>query len=441
MNEDNDRLSGPALKKPVRVALLGCGTVGGGVLRLLEKNRESLAQKVGAYLDVVHVLVRDPVKARTQECRSEWITTDPERVFSDSDLDCVIEVMGGLDPAKSYVERAIDQGLTVVSANKLLIATHGPELLKRAGRARVDLAFEASVGGGIPVIRTVRESLTGDTVQSIHGILNGTCNYVLTRMRVAGVDFESALYEAQQLGYAEADPKLDVGGFDAAQKLVVTSMLAFGSEFAADATPTEGIEQIDTIDFSAADRFGYTIKHLVIGRDLGEEVALRAHPTLVPKNSVLANIDGVLNCVYINGRALGPCMLVGQGAGDLPTAVSVVADLADVACARIEGHDGLSTRAILTRPRKLQPLDELRSRYYLRFEVLDRPGVLAEIAGALGANGVSIEQMVQEEADGSASVLMITHKVREGNLKKALERLESSAFLRGPARFIRIEEI
>lgn len=431
----------PRSNPPVKIALLGCGTVGGGVLRLLRENQESLTQKIGAPLVVKHVLVRDLSRPRVAECNKDWLTTDPEVIYNDPDLDVVLELMGGEQPAKTYIERAIDRGLTVVTANKFLMATYGPQLLKRASEKEVDLAFEASVGGGIPIIRTLRESLTGDKVESIHGILNGTCNYILTRMRSAGVDFKKALYEAQQLGYAEADPTLDVDGHDAAQKLIICSMLAFGSNFSADASPVEGIAKIDTIDFAAAERFGYTIKHLAVARDLGEEISLHTHPAFIPKKSVLANIDDVLNCVFIRGRGLGPCVIVGRGAGDLPTAVSVVADLADVARSRIEDHRGLSTRAIRPHTRQLQPLSELESRYYLRFEVKNSPGVLAEIAGALGAHKVSIERMVQEDAHESATVLMMTHRCKEGALRKALDQLVPSTVLNGPPRFIRVEDI
>ena len=429
------------LKKPVRIALLGCGTVGGGVLRLLAENGDSIAQKVGAPIEVARVLVRDKSKARVAECKKEWLTTDPEDIFSDETIDCVLELMGGEEPAKSYIERAIDQGLTVVTANKFLMATNGPALLKRAGEKEVDLAFEASVGGGIPVIRTLREALTGDSIESIHGIMNGTCNYILTRMRDAGLGFDVALKEAQELGYAEADPALDIGGNDAAQKLIICSMLAFGSNFGADDTPVEGITSIDTTDFAAAERFGFTIKHLVVAREMGDSLSLHSHPALVPKSSVLANIDGVLNCVYIQGKGLGPCVIVGRGAGDMPTAVSVVADLADVACSRIEGHRGLSTRAIVSGPRKLLSANELVYRYYLRFEVENTPGVLAEIAGALGERGVSIEEMVQEEAKESATLLMITHRCKEGELLAAFKTLSGSTRLIGEPRFVRIEDV
>ncbi len=414
------------------------------MLRLLDENRSALAQKVGAPLEVAHVLVRDIDKARVPECRPEWLTTDPERVFGDPELDVVVEVIGGENPARGFIERAIDRGLTVVSANKFVLAKHGPALLERAQKAGVDLAFEASVGGGIPIIRTLREALTGDSVESIHGILNGTCNYILTRMRKEGLGFAEILADAQALGYAEADPTLDVEGFDAAQKLIVASMLAFGSRLGADAAPVEGISSIDDVDFAAADRFGFTIKHLAIGRDLGAELSLRTHPALVSKSSVLANIDGVLNCIYIRGRALGPCMLVGRGAGDLPTAVSIVADLVDVARSRIEGDKGLSTRGIFAQARKLQSLDELVTRYYLRFDLTDSPGVLGVLATTLGRHGVSIEQLVQEThktAENLASVLIITHMTREGSLKKALAELSEEPFLQRPPRFLRIEEI
>lgn len=440
-SQESRRSVDPRLNPPVKIALLGCGTVGGGVLRLLRENQESLTQKVGAPIIVKHVLVRDLARSRVAECKREWLTTDPEVIFNDPELDVVLELMGGEQPAKTYIERAIDQGLTVVTANKFLMATYGPELLKRASDKEVDLAFEASVGGGIPIIRTLRESLTGDKVESIVGILNGTCNYILTRMRSAGVDFHTALYEAQQLGYAESDPTLDIEGHDAAQKLIICSMLAFGSNFRADASPVEGITKIDATDFAAAERFGYTIKHLAVAKDLGGEISLHTHPSFIPKKSVLANIDDVLNCVYVRGRGLGPCVIVGRGAGDMPTAVSVVADLADVACSRLEGHRGLSTRAIRPHERQLQPIAQLESRYYLRFDVKDSPGVLAVIAGALGDHKVSIEKMVQEDANESATLLMLTHRCKEGALTQALEQLGSSKVLVGAPRFIRIEEL
>jgi homoserine dehydrogenase len=431
-------------KQSVRVALLGSGTVGGGVLRLLRDNAAQLESRVGAPIEVTHVLVRSLDKERVPECRREWLTTEADRVFSDAGVDVVVEVMGGEKPARDYIQRAIQAGKAVVTANKLLIALHGAELVELAISRKVDLAFEASVGGGIPIIRTLREALASDSVASVHAILNGTSNYILTRMRDAGLSFESALGEAQKLGYAEADPSLDVDGHDAAQKLAVMAMLAFGARVDTRDMLVEGIRSLDETDFRLADRFGFTLKHLGIGYDRGERVELRVHPALVKKTSVLANIDGVLNGVFIMGRALGPCLLVGRGAGDMPTAVSVVADLVDVARARRGGEPGLMTRGIVLKDRPLAGQDEVETRYYLRFDVGDHPGVIGSIASALGSEGVSIEQMVQEgraqRAGEAVPVCIITHACSEGSVRRALTAVQSKPFLRGAPRILRIEE-
>jgi homoserine dehydrogenase len=326
----------------------------------------------------------------------------------------------------------------------LLIAKHGPALVEQAIESRVDLAFEASVGGGIPIIRTLREALASDSVASVHAILNGTCNYILTRMR-EGSSFATALEQAQQLGYAEADPTLDVDGHDAAQKLVVMSMLAFGASVEAQDIMVEGIRGIEEIDLQFADRFGYRIKHLGIGYDRGEQIELRVHPALVRKNSVLANVDGVLNGVFVEGRALGPCLLVGRGAGDMPTAVSVVADIVDVARSRIEGQPGLATRGIQLKERAVMPIESVETRYYLRFSVGDHPGVLGHIASALGAEGVSIEQMVQEgralEESGAVPVCIITHSCLEGAVRRAVKAIQSKPFLKGSPQILLIEDV
>ncbi len=429
----------------VKIALLGCGTVGGGVIRLIQENAKYLAARVGAELEIVHVLVRDENKARVPECKPEWVTTDPEKVFGDDSVDLVAEMIGGEFPAKQYLEQAIDRGQSIVSANKLLLAKHGPELVQRAAKAGVDLAFEASVGGGIPVIRTLRDSLTSDWVSSVHALLNGTCNYILTRMRDEGLSFEAVLKDAQQLGYAEAEPSLDVDGHDAAQKLVVLSMLAFGADVDDTTVHVEGIRAIDEVDFRFAERFEFAIKHLAVGIDRGERLELRVHPALVPVSSPLANINGVLNGAFIQGRALGPCLLVGQGAGEMPTAVSVVADIVDVARSRVAGAGGLGTQAISTRQRPLVPIAEVDARYYLRFDVSDEPGVLAGIAGSLGKHGVSVEHMVQEGRsngnDAPVPVLMITHRCQEGAVDEALAEIAKASFMRAAPRLIRIEDV
>lgn len=428
--------------KPVRLGLLGCGTVGGGVVQLLHDNAAYLAETVGAPLEVARVLVRDLDKERVPQLDRALVTTDAEVVLGDASIDVFVEVLGGVEPARRYVERALDAGRSVVTANKMLLALHGPALLDRAVAKGVDLAFEGSVGGGIPVIRVLRDALKSDWVVKLEGIVNGTCNYVLTRMREDGLGFEPAVREAQQKGYAEADPGLDVDGHDAAHKLVVLAMLAFGARMDAASVPTEGIRAVKPIDHRFAERFGYAVKHLAIGRDHGDSVELRVHPALVARDTPLANVNGVLNAVALEGRALGPCLLSGRGAGDMPTAVSVVADVLDVARALRSGFAGTATRGIQMQARPLKPLGEVQTRYYLHLQVHDRPGVLARLAGALGESGVSIEQMVQEGGAGSSGepvdIVLLTHKALEGDLRRALGVIQASGVTAAEPRLIRI---
>jgi len=427
----------------IQIGLLGCGTVGGGVLRLLAAKAEHLAAKAGAPLAVRRVLVRDTAKARVPECDPAVVTTSAQEVLDDPEIDVVVEVMGGENPARELIERAIDQGKSVVTANKLLLASQGPALLARAAECRVDLAFEGAVGGGIPIVRTMREAFAPDHVERLVAILNGTCNYILTRMREEGASFEAALREAQSLGYAEADPTLDVDGHDAAHKLQVLAMLAFGARTDGAALSVEGIRNIEEVDHRYADRFGYAIKHLAIGRDLGGAVELRVHPTLIPKRSVLANVSGVLNAVLVDGRAVGPSLVYGRGAGDLPTAVSVVSDIVDVARSIASGVAGMQTRGVTVSPRPLRPMAEVESRYYLRFAVDDRPGVMGRLAGALGDAGVSIEQIVQQgppaEGRRPVDIVMLTHVAREGSIHAALATVAQEPFLKHPPRLLRIE--
>ncbi len=430
--------------EPIRVGLLGCGTVGGGVIRLLAANASYIAQSVGAPLEVVRVLVRDVVKERVPELDRSRLTTDPEALLRDASIDIFVEVLGGVTPALELVKRAIGTGRSVVTANKMLLAMHGPALVDQAIAKGVDLAFEGSVGGGVPIIRVLREALASDWVTRLEGIVNGTCNYVLTRMRQDGLSFNDAVREAQSKGYAESDPSLDVDGHDAAHKLVVLAMVAFGARVEAARVPTEGIRGIEPIDHRFAERFGFVIKHLAIGCDRGEDVELRVHPALVRRDTQLANVNGVLNAIALEGRALGPILLSGRGAGDLPTAVSVVADVLDVARARRSGVSGLATRGIQMQARALTPIEAVRGRYYLRFQVHDRPGVLARLAGALGEAGVSIEQMVQEGGGGSSGVpvdiVLLTHEACERDVRRALDAIARSEVAASAPRLIRIQD-
>lgn len=434
----------------IKVGLLGCGTVGGGVVQLLHANAAYIEARVGAPIEITRVLVRDPHKERVPELDRHRLTTDADDLLSDPTIDVIVEVMGGVDPARAHLQRALEAKKQIVTANKMLLALHGAELLEMAHARGVDLAFEAAVGGGIPCIRVLRDSLASDTIESIVGIINGTSNYVLTRMRQDGLSFDAAVQEAQERGYAEADPTLDVGGGDAAHKLAVLAMLAFGARLDGVSIWTEGIDAVEPIDHEFGDRFGFVVKQLAIAKE--HEVAgardegaapleLRVHPALVAKDSPLANISGVLNAVAIEGRALGPCLLSGRGAGDMPTAVSVVADLVDVAVAKTTGASGNMTRAIRLEERALVPMADVESRYYVRFSVYDRPGVLAKITGALGERGVSIEQLVQQgrgTEDVPVEVVMLTHEAKEAWMKGALEAIARSDYVAGPPRMIRV---
>jgi homoserine dehydrogenase len=429
----------------IKVGLLGCGTVGGGVVQLLRANAAYIEARVGTPIDIARVLVRDPKKDRVAELDRARVTTDPKAILEDPSLDVVVEVMGGVDPAREHIGAAIAAGKQVVTANKMLLALHGGELLERARQRGVDLAFEGAVGGGIPVIRVLRDSLASDTIESLSGIINGTSNYVLTRMRQGGLTFEAAVKEAQAKGYAEADPTLDVGGGDAAHKLVVLSMLAFGARLDGARISTEGIDTVEPVDHAFAERFGFVVKQLAIAKLKGEgptaPLELRVHPALVARDAPLANISGVLNAVAIEGRALGPCLLSGRGAGDLPTAVSVVADLVDVAIAKKSGVSGNMTRAIRLGERKIAPMSEVEARYYLRINVFDRPGVLANITGALGERGVSIEQLVQQgrgTENVPVDVVMLTHEAKEAAVQGALETIGKSDYVARPPRLIRV---
>ncbi len=431
-------------KDKVILGLLGCGTVGGGVLQLLTNNADKLAERVGAALELRRVLVRDLDKPRVEECDRAVLTADADEVLSDPEIDLVVEVVGGDDAAYRFVKRALQAKKGVVSANKLLIATRGRELLELAVANEADLAFEGAVGGGIPIVRTLREAFASDRVTAITGILNGTSNYVLTRMLDDGLSLEAAVADAQRLGYAEADPSMDVGGHDAAHKLSILAALGFGGWVPADALTVEGITEIDPIDHRFAERFGFRIKHLCIGRDRGDALELRVHPALVGERSVLANVSGVLNAVLLEGEALGPCLVYGRGAGDLPTAVSVVSDVLDVARSIARGVAGLQTRSIRFGERPLAPMGAVTTRYYVRFTVRDEPGVMAKLAGALGHEGVSIEQLVQDgipAAGEPATVVLLTHLAQEAAVKRALATLAAETFLVAPPRLLRIEAV
>ena len=431
----------------IRIGMIGCGVVGQGILRLLKENAPSLEGRMGGAIEVRRIAARDPSKERGPYVPMKLLTNDPLAVASDPDVDIVVEVMGGVDPADEYLRRALSAGKSVVTANKALLAARGHELIELAEAKGVDLYFEAAVAGGVPVIRVLREAFASDRITAVRGIINGTSNYILSRMTEAGIDFAPALKEAQEKGYAEADPTLDVSGGDAAHKLNILATLAYGVKLELAQVATSGIDQVNAIDISFASRFGYVIKPLAVARALPDgTLDLRVHPALVSKKSVLASVNGALNAVYIEGAAVGPCLLSGQGAGALPTAVSVVSDIVDVGRNLRSSSGGrVPQRAFrserLTVPRVQLPADH-RCRFYIRFAVQDRFGVLGKLATSLGTHSVSIEQMVQE---GHASatpvaVVVLTHPAREGDVQSALAEIDSLDIVAEPTRVLRIEE-
>ncbi len=437
------------MSRAIRIGLLGAGVVGQGILTLLRDNAQHIEHRLGATIEVRRVVARDPSKVRSDLVSPERLSFDPSDVLEDDDIDVVVEVVGGVEPAGSYVRRALERDKSVVTANKALLAEHGHELIELAEQRGVDLYFEAAVAGGVPVIRVLREALASDTVVALRGIVNGTSNYILSRMKEAGLDFATALREAQAKGYAEADPTLDVGGGDAAHKLVILATLAFGAKVGPAHVATEGIDRVDAIDMEMAGRFGYVIKPLAIGRMLPDSALdLRVHPALVPEHSVLASISGALNAVYLEGAMLGPCLLSGYGAGALPTAMSVVSDIVDVGRNLVRGASGRvpqrAWRGEHLVAREVRDVGRHVGPYYLRFTVLDRPGMLARIAGVLGAFDVSIEQMVQQGraagTDASVHVVMLTHEAREANVRSALREVHMLSGIVSPTTALRIEK-
>jgi homoserine dehydrogenase len=431
----------------IRIGMIGCGVVGQGVMRILSEHADTIQRRLGSPLEVRRIVVRDLAAVRRPEVPRERLSTDVNDLLADPEIDLIIEVMGGVEPAGSYVRRALESGKSVVTANKALLAAQAHPLIELAEKKGADLYFEAAVAGGVPVIRTLREALASDRILAVRGIINGTSNYILSRMREAGLDFAGALAEAQRAGYAEADPTLDVGGGDAAHKLTILATLAYGAELDVAAIHCEGIEQVTAEDIRFAERFGFVIKPLAVARQLPDgSLDLRVHPALVDRKAVLASVGGALNAVRIDGAAVGPSFLSGLGAGAMPTAVSVVSDVIDAARnlhsdARSRVPQRAFQGAQVSRM-KVQSIAEHRCRFYLRFSVRDRSGVLGRIASRLGEHDVSIEQMVQEGHGGNdpVSVVILTHPAREGSVRSALAAIDGLGDLFEPTRALRIEE-
>lgn len=433
---------------PVKVGLLGLGTVGGGTVNVLQRNAEEIARRAGRGIVVTHAAARDLNKPRICSTEGITLTTDPKDVVEDPEVAIVIELIGGDTLAYELVKRAIENGKHVVTANKALIAKHGNEIFAAAQAKGVIVAFEAAVAGGIPIIKAIREGLAGNRIEWLAGIINGTGNFILTEMRDKGRDFDDVLKEAQELGYAEADPEFDVEGIDAAHKLTILASIAFGIPLQFDKAFTEGITKITREDVTYAEELGYRIKHLGVSRRTDKGVELRVHPTLIPERRLIANVDGVMNAVLVKGDAVGPTLYYGAGAGDEATASAVVADVVDVV--RVLTSDPENRVPHLAfQPDSLSDLpilnmDDVETAYYLRMQAKDEPGVLADVTRILGDKGISIEAIIQKEPeDGSseANVIMLTHSVVEKQMNEAIQQIESLKTISGKVTRIRMENL
>jgi len=433
--------------KPVKVGLLGLGTVGGGTLKVLRRNAEEIARRAGRAIDIVGAAVRDQKKPRAV-AGDVKLVADPAVLVEDPQVEIICELIGGIDPARELVLRAIRNGKHVVTANKALIALHGNEIFEAARKKGVIVAFEAAVAGGIPIIKALREGLAGNRIQMVAGIINGTSNYILTEMRERRADFASVLKDAQRLGFAEADPAFDVDGVDAAHKLTILAAIAFGIPLQFDSVYREGIRDISPMDIAYAGELGYRIKSLAIARHAGGEVELRVHPVLIPHRHPIAGVDGVMNAVLVVGDAVGPTIYYGAGAGAEPTASAVVADLVDVVRAMTSDPENrvphLAFQPHAISEASVRPMGEVESAYYLRMYAVDRPGVLANVTAILGTLGISIEAVIQKEPEPGASlvpVIFLTQRVRERNINEAIAKIETLDTIEGKVFRIRVETL
>jgi homoserine dehydrogenase len=434
--------------KPIRVGLLGLGTVGGGTVEVLRRNREEIARRAGREIVVTMATARDLSRPRSVALEGIELVADPAGIVASPDIDIVVELIGGETRAKELVLAAIANGKHVVTANKALLAKHGNEIFAAAHARGVMVAFEAAVAGGIPIIKAIREGLSANRIEYLMGIINGTCNYILSEMRDKGLAFDVVLAEAQRLGYAEADPSFDIDGIDSAHKLTILSAIAFGIPMQFDKAYTEGIGRLTAADIKYAEGLGYRIKLLGIARRAAAGIELRVHPTLVPARRILANVEGVMNAVLVKGDAVGHTLFYGRGAGAEATASAVVADLVDVtrmATADPEHRvphlafqpDRLSDTPIL-------PMEEVQTAYYLRLRALDRPGVLADVTRICADRAISIDAIFQKEAgegEEQVDVVILTHVARERDVNAAIRAIEALPTIPAPVVRIRLEEL
>jgi homoserine dehydrogenase len=432
----------------IQVGLIGLGNVGTGVVQILQQQADLIAERLGACLELKRVATRHPDRERGVQLPPSLLTDDAMAVLHDPEIAIVVELVGGYEPARTYLLTALERGKHVVTANKALLARHGREIFQSASSLGRDIGFEASVGGGIPIIRTIKEGFVANQFQSICCIINGTTNYILSKMSDQGLDFQTVLQEAQALGYAEADPSFDVDGIDAAQKIALLASLAFGSWVPYEAIYTEGISALTQLDIAYARELGYRVKLLALAKMVDARLDVRVHPALVAADSWLANVNGVYNAISIRGDMVGRNMLIGRGAGAFPTGSAVVGDIVDVARNILKDSSGrvppqsYQDHSLQDVPR--QGIEDVVCKHYLRFHVLDQPRVLASIAGILGEHAISIESVLQKgrgHVQGTpVSVVMMTHEARELSVQKALQAIATLPTIQGETMRIRVEE-
>jgi len=434
------------MKKFISIGMIGFGTIGTGVVRLLKENESLLAGRLGAEIHLRKIADLDIDRSREVTVERKLLTNDAAQILNDPDIDIVVELMGGYEPARTFILAAMARGKHVVTANKALLATHGDEIFRSAVQHQVNIGFEGSVGGTIPVIKTIKESLVANRIESIFAIVNGTSNFILSKMTDDGGSFETVLKEAQALGFAECNPVYDVEGIDAAHKLAILLSLCYGKKVRLDDLYREGITHIAEQDILFARELGYRIKLLAIAIRRDQRIEARLHPTMIPLNHLLANVNGNFNAFHIIGDASDSIFLYGQGAGMMPTASAVVSDIVDIAR---DMRKGVSVRVP---PRvldeegideiRLMPFDEIRTNYYFRFSAADRPGVLSRISGILGANDISIAAVIQKgrTQGGAVPIVMTTYKARERDVQKALKEIDRLDVVMGKTMLIRIED-
>jgi len=432
--------------KEIKVGLIGFGTVGSGVVKILQKNYRLINKRMGARIILKRIADIDIKTDRGVRLKSGILTRKADDVINDPEIDILMELIGGDEPAKTFILKAIRKGKHIVTANKALLALHGDEIFREAHRFGVDVNFEASVGGGIPVIRSIKEGLVANRIESIFGILNGTSNYILSKMTDEGRNFKEVLREAQEKGYAEADPTYDIEGIDAAHKLTILIRLAFGTSIQFKEIMTGGISEITPLDIQFSREFGYRIKLLAIAKIDKGRIEARVHPTMIPEVHLLSTIEGVFNAIYIKGDAVGPTLFYGQGAGQMPTGSAVVSDLVELGRNVLIRASGrrvplLSYQESAIEKIPLKKMDDVVMPFYMRFSALDRPGVLSKISGILGKNDISIASVIQKgrQVNGAVPIVMMTHEAKEKNVHRALKEIDRLGMILGKTIFIRVE--